>query len=232
MIPKKDVHIYIPAYNEESIIGEVLQRIHQYGYPSLSVIDDGSTDRTAEYALQANSKVIQHLVNRGVGAATQTAIEGARRFDCPYMILMDADGQHLPEDLEVLIQRMSEGDCDLVIGSRLLGDLSGMPKSRRWFNSLANLLTNLFCKSSYSDTQSGFRMLNRKAIELLQLSLDEYGFCSEMIILAEKKGLKIVEVPIQIVYTQYSLEKGQDFYTGIRTAFNFLWKVVSLVGKD
>jgi len=232
MISKKDIHIYIPAYNEESIIGEVLQTIRQYGYPNLYVIDDGSTDRTAEYARQADSKVIQHLINRGVGAATQTAIEGARRSDCSYMILMDADGQHLPEDMEALIQRMSRGDCDLVIGSRFLGGLSGMPKSRQWFNGLANLLTNLFCKSSYSDTQSGFRMLNRKAIETLQLTLDEYGFCSEMIILAEKGGLKIEEVPTQIVYTSYSLGKGQDFYTGIRTAFSFLWKVISLVGKD
>lgn len=232
MIPKADIHIYIPAYNEEQVIGEVLETIRQYGYPNLYIVDDGSTDQTAEYARLANGKVFQHLINRGVGAATQTAIEGARKSDCRFMILMDADGQHLPEDIEILIQRMSKGDCDIVIGSRFLGDLSGMPKSRRWFNGLANLLTNLFCKSSYSDTQSGFRMLNRKAIETLQLTLDEYGFCSEMIILAEKHGLKIVEVPTQVVYTDYSLGKGQDFYTGIRTAFNFLWKVISLVGKN
>ncbi len=232
MIRKTDIQIYIPAYNEESIIGEVLQIIRRYGYPNLYVIDDGSTDGTVVNARQANSKVIQHAINRGVGAATQTAIEWARSTDCQYMILMDADGQHLPEDMEALIQRMSTGDCDIVIGSRFLDDLSGMPRSRQWLNRLANVLTNLFCKFTYSDTQSGFRMLNRNAIESLQLTLDEYGFCSEMIILAERKGLKVAEVPTQIVYTSYSLGKGQDFYMGIRTAIDVLRKVISLVGKD
>lgn len=231
MIRKEDIHIYIPAYNEELIIGEVLQSIRAYGYSNLYVVDDGSTDRTLTRVKESKVKVIQHPINRGVGAATQTAIEWARITSCQYMILMDADGQHLPEDIESLVQRMSYGGCDIVIGSRFLGDLSDMPKSRQGLNRLANVLTNLFCKNSYSDTQSGFRMLNRKAIEKLQLSLDEYGFCSEMIILAEKHGLQIAEVPTQVIYTDYSLAKGQDFYTGIRTAFNFLWKVISLVGK-
>lgn len=232
MIRKADIHIFVPAYNEESIIGEVLERVRGYGFTRLHVVDDGSTDRTGDKSRAAGAQVVQHLINRGVGAATQTAIEWARKVDCQYMVLMDADGQHVPEDIERLMQRMSDGDCDMVIGSRFLGDLSAMPRSRRGFNRLANGLTNLFCQHNYSDTQSGFRMLNRKAIETLQLSLDEYGFCSEMIILAEKRGLHIAEVPTQVVYTAYSLGKGQDFFTGIRTASKLLWKVISLVGRD
>ncbi len=232
MISKSDIHVFVPAYNEESAIGDVLEALRRSGYGHLHVIDDGSTDRTVVRVRAAGATLVQHLINRGVGAATQTGIEWARKASCPYMILMDADGQHLPEDIELLMQRMSKGDCDIVIGSRFLGDLSAMPRSRRGLNRLANGLTNLFCKYNYSDTQSGFRMLNRKAIETLQLSLDEYGFCSEMIILAERLDLKIVEVPTQVVYTAYSLGKGQDFFTGIRTAFKLLWKVVSLVGRN
>ena len=142
------------------------------------------------------------------------------------MILMDADGQHLADDIEVLVQRMTEADCDIVIGSRFKGDPSTMPGRRRWYNQMANLLTNVFCKNRYTDTQSGFRMLNRSAIESIQLSINGYGFCSEMLIRAEQLGLQVVEVPTRTVYTNYSLNKGQNMYTGIETAFNLIWKII------
>ena len=121
---------------------------------------------------------------------------------------------------------MSEVDCDIVIGSRFLQDVSGMPQSRRGFNSIANWLTNLFTKRRYTDSQSGFRMLNRRAIERLNLTVDQFGFCSEMLILAEQNDLAVSEVPITTVYTSYSLSKGQDFYTGVRTAVQFIWRVI------
>ncbi len=226
MIRTTDIRFFIPAYNEEQTIDEVLKTIRRSGYTNLFVVDDGSTDNTAEKAQQAGANVIQHLINRGAGAATQTAIEWARKNDVSFMILMDADGQHLPQDIETLVKRMTEDDCDIVIGSRFLHNLSKMPRTRRWFNRIANFLTNGFCDNRYTDTQSGFRMLNRLAIENLDLTLDEFGFCSEMLILAEQNGLKIAEVPIEVKYTRYSLEKGQGFYTGIGTALNFIWKII------
>lgn len=226
MINKADIPIFIPAFNEEQAIGEVLQAIRQCGYIQLYVVDDGSSDDTAEKARQADAAVIRHEINRGAGAATQTAIDWAREAGHTYMVLMDADGQHLPQDIEVLVQQISMSDCDIVIGSRFLGDVSAMPNTRRWLNRAANLLTNLFCKYRYTDTQSGFRMLNRRAIENLHLTLDEFGFCSEMLVLAEQNDLKIAEVPIEVIYTPYSQAKGQDLYNGIGTALNFLWKII------
>lgn len=226
MIRKTDIYFFIPAFNEEQTIVEVIETIRQCGYANLYVVDDGSTDNTVEKARRASARVIRHLINRGAGAATQTAIEWARKAGFPYVILMDADGQHLPQDIEVLVQRMAAGGCDIVIGSRFLRGTSAMPRARRWLNLMANFLTNLFCKYRYTDTQSGFRMLNRRAVEKLQLTLDEYGFCSEMMISAEQNSLKIAEVPIETVYTRYSLTKGQDLYTGIRTAFHFVWKII------
>ena len=226
MIRKSDVHFFIPAFNEEQAISEVIKTVRRCGYANLYVVDDGSTDSTAEKARQADAHVIHHLINRGVGAATQTAIEWARKAGYSYMVLMDADGQHLPQDIEALVQRMAAGDCDIVIGSRFLHDVSAMPRTRRWLNHMANVLTNLFCNYRYTDTQSGFRMLNRRAVENLHLTLDGYGFCSEMLILAEQNGLKTAEAPTNTIYTQYSLAKGQDFYTGIRTALNFIWRII------
>lgn len=226
MIPKADIHIFIPAFNEEQTIGKVIEAIKGCDYPHLYVVDDGSEDKTAEKAKMAGARVIRHLINRGAGAATQTAIDFAKKAGCPFMILMDGDGQHLPQDIDTLVQGMDSSHCDIVIGSRFLGDISAMPRSRKFFNRIANFLTNLFCKNHYTDSQSGFRMLNRRAIENLQLTLDEFSFCSEMLILAEQKHLKIVEVPSKTIYTQYSLSKGQGFYEGIETALNFIWKVI------
>ena len=226
MIPMSDIHIFIPAFNEEQTIGAVLAAIQKDGYASYFVINDGSTDQTAEQARLGEAGVIDHWINRGVGAATQTAIEFARSKDCAFMVLMDGDGQHLAQDIEVLAKRMAKGDCDIVIGSRFLKDVSAMPRSRRGFNYLANVLTHLFSKHQYTDTQSGFRMLNRRAIEHLELTVDQFGFCSEMLFLAEQKELRVVEVPITTVYTPYSLAKGQDFYTGIATALHFIWRII------
>ena len=121
---------------------------------------------------------------------------------------------------------MAEGNCDIVVGSRFLKDVSSMPRSRRGFNQLANLLTQLFSQHRYTDSQSGFRLLNRRAIEKLDLTVDQFGFCSEMLILAEQKELIVAEVPITTVYTPYSLAKGQDFYTGIHTALHFIWRII------
>ncbi|MEM9820536.1 MAG: glycosyltransferase family 2 protein [Bacteroidota bacterium] len=226
MIDPADIHIFIPAFNEASSIEAIIVELRQLGYLHVYVVDDGSTDQTRVSAKAAQAKVIQHYINRGAGAATQTAIEYARMAKHPYMILMDADGQHLPQDLQALVQKMEQSNCDLVIGSRFLQSTADMPRSRRWFNRLANQLTNLMCRQNYTDSQSGFRMLNRKVIENLNLSLDEYGFCSEMIFVAEQKGWSIAEVPITIIYTPYSLKKGQNFFTGVQTALSFIRKII------
>lgn len=226
MISKSDIYVFIPAFNEEQTIGVTLDDIRQKGYLNCFVINDGSTDQTAENSRLAKAHVIDHLINRGAGAATQTAIEFARKNGLPYMILMDGDGQHLAKDIALMVKRMAKGDCDLVIGSRFLKDVSKMPRNRRGFNFIGNVLTNIFSKQRYTDSQSGFRMLNREAIEKINLHVDQFGFCSEMVILAEQNNLKIAEVPITTIYTPYSIAKGQDFFTGIRTAFQFIWRII------
>ncbi len=226
MIRKSEIHIFIPAFNEASTIGHVIRSLQQLDYQNIKVIDDGSTDQTDHKAMAAGATVIRHFINRGAGAATQTAIEYARTSNCSYLLLMDADGQHLAKDLKKLVEQMEKGNSDIVIGSRFLHPAVAMPGSRKWLNYLGNQLTNLMCQQKYTDSQSGFRMLNRRAIGSLNLTLDEFGFCSEMLFLAEKANLKIAEVPIEAVYTPYSLQKGQNFFTGVQTAFSFLRRIL------
>ncbi|MCH2082162.1 MAG: glycosyltransferase family 2 protein [Saprospiraceae bacterium] len=226
MINKSDIYVFLPAFNEAKVIGNLIASLHHNGYKNVCVIDDGSTDDTGKIALEAKTKVIRHLVNRGVGAATQTAIEYAKLKNLNYIVLMDADGQHLPQDIETMIDCMQKQEADLILGSRFLKDSSAMPRTRKKYNYLANILTNLFCLNNYTDTQSGFRMLNKQAINQLNLLLDDYGFCSEMIIHAEKLGLRIKEVPVEVVYTSYSLSKGQNLFKGIRTGLSLLERIL------
>ena len=224
MISRSDILVCIPAYNESSVIAEVISGLRKLGFLHILIINDGSTDLTEEVAREAGAMVITHLINRGAGAASQTGIHFARQNGYGYVLQLDGDGQHYLEDADALIQCMEEGNFDLVIGSRFLLKEHEIPRKRILYNKISNLFTNWFCIGNFTDSQSGFRLLNRKAIEELQLTLDGFGYCSEMIFMAEKGGLRIGEVAIRVRYTEYSMSKGQSFSNGIDTALHLLYK--------
>jgi glycosyltransferase involved in cell wall biosynthesis len=224
-LQKSNILIILPTYNEAEVIGEVLLGVQKDGYTNICLIDDGSSDNTNEIAQAYNIKILTHPINLGAGAAIQTGIAYARSQDIQYALLMDSDGQHLPDDIERLYQTMQETDADIVIGNRFSLIENDVPKHRIAYNQLANIFTNFFCKKNYPDTQSGFRLLNRKAIEKINLKNRGFGFCSEMIIMSERLNLHIEQTPIKVLYTDYSLNKGQNLREGIRTARSILWRV-------
>jgi glycosyltransferase involved in cell wall biosynthesis len=224
MISRSEILVCIPAYNESSVIAEVISGLHKLGFLQILIINDGSTDQTEEVARAAGAMVITHLINRGAGAASQSGMHFARQHGYGYVLQMDGDGQHYLEDADKLILCMEEGNFDLVIGSRFLLKEHEIPRKRILYNKISNLFTNWFCIGNFTDSQSGFRLLNRKAIEELQLTLDGFGYCSEMIFMAEKGGLRIGEVAIRVRYTEYSMSKGQSFTNGIDTALHLLYK--------
>lgn len=224
LIEFSDILVCIPAYNEASVIYEVIRELKLKGFERVLVVDDGSDDNTHQVASDAGALVVRHLINRGAGAATQTGIEFARRNGYSFLIQMDGDGQHMVEDALRMKDYMAGSEIDILIGSRFKQDNAEIPPQRIIYNKLSNIFTNWFCIGNFSDSQSGFRMLNRKAIESIQLTLDGFGYCSEMIFIGEKAGLKIDEIPISVRYTPYSLSKGQNFGKGINTAFHLLYK--------
>ncbi len=220
------LHIALPAYNEASVLRGVIQELFEHGFENIIIVNDGSSDATLEIAQSMNVTILSHILNRGAGAASQTAIDYAKKKNIQYLLLMDADGQHHTSDILTLFKHIRENEYDIIIGNRFDLSVNEIPRIRIFFNQIANQLTNFFCKKSYSDSQSGFRILNRKAIENLNLKVDGYGFCSEMIIVGENIGLKIGEAPIKVSYTEYSMNKGQSFTNGISTAFNFMWRII------
>jgi len=214
----KDIWVIIPAYNEENIIGEVLQELFKRGL-KLVIIDDGSTDRTYEIA-QAILKynpgrgyLYHHPINRGLGATLKTGIEACLARGADIMVTFDADGQHNPDDILPVCQPIIKGQADVVIGVRNFND---MPEVKKVSNQLMNLITWMFYGSHVQDSQSGLRAFNRKAAIALDVVSREYGISSEIIREIKHKELKMEEVPIETIYTEYALAKGTNLKVGIK----------------
>ncbi|MEP0265772.1 glycosyltransferase family 2 protein [Dokdonia sp.] len=221
MIVKDDIWVFLPAYNEATVIRDIIKNLKSYGYANLVVVDDGSTDNTYKFAQEEGAKILHLCLNRGVGAAIRAAILFAKKKNIEFMVFMDADGQHFPSEIEKLVDELQKQKADIVIGSRFLEHQSKIPFSRIIYNKIANMFT-YFGKSTVTDSQSGFRLLNKVAIHNLDLELDEYGICTEMVWKANSMKLNLVETPIKVQYTKYSQSKGQNLWKGIKTACNLL----------
>ncbi len=214
----------MPAYNEASVIASVIEEVRKEGYFHIVVINDGSSDDTSKILKEINVRELKMPINRGVGAAMRLGIIFARANGYQHLVFIDADGQHFPSDIEKLYDKMQETGVDLVIGSRFHKDQSSVPLIRRIYNKIANLLT-LLGQTKVKDSQSGFRILNRRSIEKLELELDDYGICTEMIWKCRKNKLTMSETPISVRYTEYSLGKGQNFIKGVKTGYSLIKKI-------
>ncbi len=202
----KKIFIVLPAYCEGAIIKDVINSIKTQGYNNVIVVDDGSTDNTYEESISTGAITIRHTINRGKGAATQTGLDAAKQLGADVTVTMDSDGQHNPQDIEKLIKPIIEGKADVVLGSRMLGE-KGMPSSRKLMNKIANFVTYIFFGIWVSDSQSGFRAYSKKALDSVYTYMDRYEFESEMLGQVKAAKLKIKEVPIKVIYTEYSLNK-------------------------
>lgn len=212
----KDVWIVIPAYNEGKTLPGVLKSLEEAGYTSTFVVDDGSRDNTFEVAKKHAKVVVQHKLNRGLGGALGTGIEGALRMGAEYIITFDADGQHNPKDIQKVLSPLRRREADAVIGSRMMNP-EGMPFKRRLANRIGNFVTYALFGVWTSDSQSGLRGFNRKGAESIQIRTNRMEVSSEIIREIGVNGLRFKEVPIQAIYTDYSLSKGQSFFVGIKT---------------
>lgn len=218
---KQDIWIVIPAMNEVNKIGEVIRLVLQQGYQNIMVIDDGSQDGTGRVAQKAGARVLRHMINRGAGAATYTGIQAVLKLGANVIVTLDADGQHRPDDLEKLIKPILEKKTEVVLGSRLL-EKQKMPLLRKIFNLMGNVVTWLLFGLWVSDSQSGFKAFSRRAVEQIKIQTNGYEFCSEVIREIRLHKLKFIEVPIQTHYSEYSLQKGQNFTNGVKT----FWKLI------
>jgi len=189
----------MPCFNEERCIGSVVLKAKKY-VNSVIVIDDGSTDATAEVAAAAGAEVYQHGQNRGYGAAIRSALEKGRQLGADILVILDGDGQHDPKDIPSLVKPIVSGEADVVIGSRFLGEGQRPPLYRRMGQRVLTAVTNLGSGQKVSDSQSGFRAYSPKALSALNLTEEGMSVSSEIQFAIRKSGLKIQEVPINVSY--------------------------------
>lgn len=208
--------IVIPAFNEEKVILTVLKKIPRKIFEvnfDYLVINDGSTDQTEQVLAKNHINFVSHPINRGLGAALGTGFEYARQKDYVLLVTLDGDGQHDPLDLPTIIKPVLTGKADFVVGTRL--KKKGMPKSRKILTLLATLATYFFTGVWTTDSQSGFRAFSRKAISKIYIKMDRMEVSSDFFKQAKDNNLKIKEVPIKAIYTEYSLKKGQNIFNSI-----------------
>lgn len=194
----------IPAYNEERYIGSVVLKTRKQ-VDTVIVVDDGSTDLTAEIAEAAGAIVVRHEGKHGKGTALSSGFRRVREIDPAAIVMLDADGQHLPEEVPQLLAPVLRGEADLVVGSRYLQKGGGVPRHRIWGHRVFTTLTNVLSGLSVTDSQSGFRAFSPRAIECIRFSSDGFSVESEMQFLAKENDLRLLEVPITADYA----EKGK-----------------------
>ena len=200
--------VVIAAYNEGRAIGHVVAELASLPY-RVVVVDDGSSDATAEIAARAGAEVLKHPINLGQGAALQTGIDYAVLRGASHVVTFDADGQHRAEDIAVLLAALSPRDADFALGSRFRGAAVDLPPLRRLMLRAATVFTRLTTGLDVSDAHNGLRAMTRRGAERIRLRQNRMAHASEILHQIAASGLGYVEVPVTIRYSRYSLAKGQ-----------------------
>jgi len=194
------ITVILPAYNEEVSIGSVVLLTRFYA-DKVIVVDDGSSDRTAEIARKAGAEVIIHEVNTGKGGALKTGFEAAAGMGTDVVVTMDSDGQHNPSEIPKLVAPIIEGDAEMVNGSRYLNGLDkNTPAYRRFGQTVLDKFTNINSGLKITDSQSGFRAFAASTIDIFRFNANGMAIESEMLADAGKAGLRITEVDISVRY--------------------------------
>lgn len=213
------VAIVIPAYNEAERIGNVITRTRKVSKNySIIVVNDGSKDDTASIAKKKGAIVLSHIINLGKGCAAKTGCDFAYRERYDIIILMDADGQHEPEDIPRFLEQLEK--VDIVFGYRKVGK---QPFVYKLGNFGLTELSKLLFKMGIIDTQSGFRAFRRKTYRKIRWQSKQYGMESEMIFRAQR--LRYSQIPIKNIY--YDVNKGTTILDGIKIAIDMIrWKLM------
>jgi glycosyltransferase involved in cell wall biosynthesis len=188
----------IPAYNEAARVGEVVA-VARHHVDEVVVVDDGSTDETVAAAEKVGARVLRHPQNRGKGAAIATALDYFGRSDAEVAILLDADGQHDPSEIDRFVDAADKERAEIVVGTRM-GDVRGMPWIRLWTNRFTSRVTSKLAGQKIPDSQCGFRLLRRTVLKDLRPSTARFETETEMLIQAARAGHKIVSVPVRTIY--------------------------------
>jgi glycosyltransferase involved in cell wall biosynthesis len=217
--------VAMPAFNEEHSIAKMIIRSKPYA-DAVLIVDDGSSDATADIAEALGVQVIRHTSNKGYGGALSSIFKFARQNGVQRLVTIDADGQHNPDDIPRLLAELDNG-ADIVIGSRFLeSSTDGMPAYRKFGLQVLDGATNMSGKMNVGDTQSGFRAYGRRAIENLKISGNGMSVGSEILINLQEYNLKVKEIPIRV---RYDIEDTST-HNPVSHGFSVLYDILGIIG--
>jgi polyprenyl-phospho-N-acetylgalactosaminyl synthase len=216
-----DVWIVIPAFNEAAVIGEVIADVRS-AFDHVVCVDDGSTDGTGEIATRAGAHLVRHPINLGQGAAIQTGVEYARNQPgAQVFATFDADGQHRVKDLAAMVDRLGAGDVDVVIGTRFARrEGSRPPFLKRIVLRTATRLSRRGRQLGLTDTNNGLRVFNKTVADGLDITMSGMSHANEFVMLIAENHWRVVEEPVEVLYTEYSKSKGQPLLNGVNIIFD------------
>lgn len=209
----------IPAYNEDEVLRTTVAEVAGAGY-SVVVVDDGSAHRAEESLRGLELAVVRHPVNLGQGASLQTGSDYALAQGASFIVHFDADGQHPVAGIRELVAPVARGECDIAIGSRFLraSDAAQVPPGKKVLLKAGLIVNGLLTGVWMSDAHNGLRVLSREAASRIRIRENGYAHATEILELARRERLRVLEVPCTIAYTDYSRAKGQS----ILNSFNIL----------
>jgi glycosyltransferase involved in cell wall biosynthesis len=212
-----NIWIVIPAYNEGEVIRSVVAGLREK-YSNIVLVDDCSTDETGSAAAETGAVVLRHAINLGQGAALQTGLKFAVARGADYVVTFDADGQHRVEDIAVLMDVHRRKNSDITIGSRFLGSTQNLPTLKKMVLKLAVLFTRMTSGLQLTDAHNGLRLFTGRAAKMISITQNRMAHASEIVDQIQRLRLKVAEAPVTIIYTEYSIRKGQK----LSNAFNIL----------
>lgn len=218
-----DVWLVVPVYNEGTVIREVAAAAIA-SFPNIVCVDDGSRDDSAAQIVAAGAHLVRHPVNLGQGAALQTGVEYARRQPgAQYFVTFDADGQHQVADVEAMLARLRAEPLDIIVGTRFAGqDNSSVPLIKRIVLRTVVMLSPRTRRLGLTDAHNGLRVFNKNVADNLDLTMNGMSHASEFVRLIDEHKWRVGEQPVTILYTEYSMAKGQSLLNGVNILFDGL----------
>lgn len=216
------VFVVIPAYNETGVIQSVIRKIRAAGTYTIVLVDDGSANPIQVNHLPSGCHLLRHIVNLGQGAAIQTGITYALGRGAKIIVTFDADDQHDAADIEKLIAPILTGESDIVLGSRFLGQANKIPLFRRMVIQLARIVHYFITGWWMTDAHNGIRAISRHAALKIRITENRMAHATEILMEIKAHRLRWKEVPVSVIYTTYSMKKGQSSSNAIRVLFDII----------
>ena len=222
LLENLDTAVIVPVYSEAEVIEEVISDLLKI-FPNVVCVDDGSPDGSGQIALRTGAHVVWHPINFGQGAALQTGIEAALENPAlKYFVTFDGDGQHSPDDALAMVQKLRAQEFDVVFGSRFLDERTELTAAKRLILKLAVSYTNALSGLKLTDAHNGLRAFNRNVASTINLQQNGMAHATEIVNQISKGKFRYCELPVHIVYTDYSKAKGQSLWNSVNILFDLI----------